>query len=64
MKNRLLSNIAALAIFLIAAMGFIFLIVKLFDSVNAFELFVNALIFLFQRLGLLLQQILSMITTA
>lgn len=63
MKNRLLSNIAALAIFLIAAMGFIFLIVKLFDSVNAFELFVNALIFLFQHLGLFLQQIPSMITT-
>lgn len=64
MKNRLLPSITALAIFLIAAMGFIFLIVKLFDSINAFELFVNALIFLFQRLGSLLQQILSMITTA
>lgn len=64
MKNRLLSNIAALAIFLIAAMGFIFLIVKLFDSVSAFELFANALIFFFQHLGLLLQQILNMITTA
>lgn len=63
MKSRLLPSIAALAIFLIAAMGFIFLIVVFFDSINAFESFVNALTFLFQQLGLLLQQIFSVPTT-
>lgn len=64
MKSRLLPSIAALAIFLIAAMGFIFLIVVFFDSINAFELFVNALTFLFQQLGLLLQQFFGVPTTA
>lgn len=64
MKSRLLPSIATLAIFLIAAMGFIFLIVVFFDSINAFELFVNALTFLFQQLGLLLQQIFGVPTTA
>lgn len=64
MKSRLLPSIAALAIFLIAAMGFIFLIVVFFDSINAFESFVNTLTFLFQQLGLLLQQIFSVPTTA
>lgn len=50
MKSRFLPSIAALAIFLIAAAGVIFLIVGFFNSINAFGLFAYALVSLLQQI--------------